>query len=445
MSGVRHRAAARRAALAAALLLPAGGAMALGLVQAYRAALQNDASYRAAGHEREAGGEALALGRSTLLPSASLSYAASKNQAERSSGTLSSHPDYNSAAATLTVRQPLLNLEGMARYRQGQAQARAGAAQFDASGADLIVRVAASYLGALLAEDQLALATLQRDYLQQQSRANEHLLRNGEGTRTDLLETQARLDLAEAQLIEARDNLYLARAGLAAMVGADPGALDGLAPQPRPDPAERPFEEWQALALERNADVEAQRQHVAAAQAEIERTRAGHAPRLDLVAGYSNNKAESVSTYEQRTTARYVGLQLTVPLYAGGAVDAQSRQAVANHQRAQAELLGTTDKVLLELRKQHRLGQSGLARIAALERAVDSARLLLAATRKSVAGGVRVNLDVLNAEQQLLAARRDLAQARYNYLLSYLRLRAAAGTLGADDVEHVAGHLGAAP
>ncbi len=435
MSGARHRGAA----LAAALLLPAGGAMALGLVQAYRAALQNDAPYRAAVHEQEAGREALDLGRSALLPNASLSYATSKNQAERSTATGTSHPDYTSAAAALTLRQPLLNLEGVARYQQGQAQARASEAQFGAAGSDLIVRLAGAYLGALLAEDQLTLAAAQRDSLREQGRANEHMLRNGEGTRTDLLETQARLDLAEAQLVEARDNLFTARAGLAVMVGAEPGPLDGLPERLRIDADARSLAEWQALALQRNADIAAWRQRVEAARSEIDKARAGHAPRLDLVAGYSNNKAESVSTYEQHTTARYIGLQLTVPLYAGGSVSALSRQAVANHQRAQAELRGATDKALLELGKQHRLTQSGVARIAALDKAVDSARLLLLATRKSVAGGVRVNLDVLNAEQQLLTARRDLAQARHNHILSELRLRAAAGTLGADDLERVTG------
>jgi protease secretion system outer membrane protein len=134
---------------------------------------------------------------------------------------------------------------------------------------------------------------------------------------------------------------------------------------------------------------------------------------------------------------RSVGVQLTVPLYAGGAVSAASRQALANEERARFEMEGRTSKVLLDLRKDYDAVASSVARIGALVKAVDAASLLIEATTQSIKGGVRINLDLLTAQEQLYTARRDLAQARYAYLLATLRLRAGAGTLTSDDVREI--------
>ena len=131
-------------------------------------------------------------------------------------------------------------------------------------------------------------------------------------------------------------------------------------------------------------------------------------------------------------------MQLRVPIFSGGAVSASTTQAVANYGRAQAELDATRDAVIVDLRKQYGLVNSNAAKIKALESAVASAQLLVEATRKSVVGGMRVNLDVLNAEEQLFTARRDLAQARYDYLNAYMQLRYRAGVLSVDDLETVA-------
>ena len=164
-------------------------------------------------------------------------------------------------------------------------------------------------------------------------------------------------------------------------------------------------------------------------------------PRLDFVASYSKADSETLNTYNQDSTNRSVGIQLTVPLYAGGAVSASTRQASANLERAKAELQLRTDKVMIELRKQYAAALSSVARIQALDKAVSSGELLITATEQSIKGGVRINLDLLNARQQLYTSQRDQAQARYTYLLSLLKLRAAAGELGPDDVRQVAAYF----
>jgi len=122
-------------------------------------------------------------------------------------------------------------------------------------------------------------------------------------------------------------------------------------------------------------------------------------------------------------------------------VNAQTAQAKANHARAEADLDAMTDKVLVELKKQHNLLKSGIKKIESLELAVKSAELLVAATEKSIRGGIRINLNLLDAQQQLYTAQRDLSQARYDYLLAYLRLQLAAGTLVLDDLRNIASYF----
>ncbi|WP_309681389.1 TolC family outer membrane protein [Polaromonas sp.] len=421
-------------------------ASALGLLPAYEAALANDPAYRAALQESEAGQEYRVLGRSHLLPSLTANYSTSKNQGDVTTATLlgerTEPRKYTSSAASIQLRQPLLHLEGMARYRQGEAQSSASDAQFLVRSQDLIVRLVSLYASAKYAEDQLAQAIAQRDAYAEQRQSNVRLFQRGEGTRTEVLETQAKFDLSEAQVLEARDSLTNARNALAAMVGQDIDRLDPLVDdfQVRPlQPAS--FEAWKELALANNPEVIAQRYAVEVASEEINKNRAGHWPRLDLIASVSNSKSDTTSTFNQDTNNRSIGVQLNVPLYAGGSVSAATRQAVANHEKARADLDAKTSQVLVELRKQYNLTQSSVLRIDAAAKSLSSALLLVDATQKSVKGGQRTNLDVLNAQQQLFEARRDLALSRYNYLLGYLRLRYSAGTLARADLQDVAGYF----
>lgn len=428
-------------------LLQAGHASALGLLQAYEEALQNDPTYRAAMHENEAGQKNIAIGRSSLLPSISANYSATNNRADITApnflGQMSTtHPAYTSTVGGVQLRQPLINLEGIARYQQGLAQAGYSEAIFSGRGKELVLRVVSAYADAQFAEEQLALSTAQRDTFAEQMRVNERMFQKGEGTRTDMLETQAKYNVAEAQLIETRDNLTTARNALTAIIGKEVTSLDPLSEDFRVQPMQpATFDEWKMLALENNAEIVAQRQAVEATRQDINRNRAGHAPRLDMIAGLNKNKGETLNTFNQESTVRTVGVQLTIPLYSGGYVTAATGQSVENHEKAKFELDAKTQQVLVELRKQYSLVLSSASKIDALVKTVESASLLRSATAQSIKGGVRINLDLLNAQQQFYTAQRDLVQARYNYLLSYLRLRNGAGTLSANDLHKVAGYF----
>lgn len=434
----------RHALAAAAALFAASHASAISLEEAYQAALKNDPTYRAQYQANESAKENYVLGRAGLLPTLSSSYSRNKNVTDREISQATGapridYPKYSSTSAVVQLRQPLFNMEAVQRFRQGKVQTAQGAQQLEADTNEVAVRVVQAYLDALFAEDQLALARVQRDVYLEQQMVNQRLFENGEGTKTDMLETKARLDLAEAQLIEAQDNVMAQREVLEGVIGGDAGALDQLAEGFRVgnlSPAS--FEEWSALALKNNKELAAARLGVENTRLDINRVKAGHLPRVDFVAGYSKGDNETINTLAQNITNRSLGVQVNIPIYAGGSINAQTRQAAANYARAQAELDARSDKVMVDLRRAHSLVLSSSRKVDALAAAVDSAKLLMTATEQSIKGGVRINLDLLNAQQQLFTSQRDLAQARYAYLVGVLRLRALSNTVTLQDVREIA-------
>lgn len=447
---VRKQFKLQRIAIAVALaggMLQAGSASALTLMQAYQAALANDPTYLSAVQDANAGKEYTVLGRSNLLPQISASYSASKVHADQTAPDFlgrigTTHPIYLSHNATVQVRQPLFSLDALARYKQGVAQSKYSDQTFDVRVQEMILRVCGAYLDALFTSEQVALAQAQRDVYVEQQKVNERLLEKGEGTKTDVLETQSRRDLAEAQVLEALDNQQTALATLATLIGGDIDALDQLREGFRIAPLpEGGLEELRKLALERNPEILAQTTAIEAAKQEVNKARAGHMPRVDVFASYSKSNADTLNTFNQESTQRAIGVQVNVPLYSGGAVSSQSRQAVAGLEKSRADLQAKKDKVLIELKKDYAAVVSSVARIRALDKAVASAQLLVEATKRSIVGGVRINLDLLSARQQLYTSQRDLAQARYGYLSSLLKMKGAAGTLGPDDVREMAGYF----
>ncbi|MCS0809949.1 TolC family outer membrane protein [Massilia agilis] len=441
--------ALRRGACAAVVAaLYGGSAGAVTLQQAYQAALKNDPTFRMNFYENEAGKENAVLGRAGLLPSVSAQFSNSRNVADieniaaNPAYNSTSHPRYISRSSVVQLRQSLLNLDAVARYRQGKVQAAQSEQQYDANVNEVATRVVSAYCDALFAEDQLALARVQRDMYLEQQKVNQRLFEKGEGTKTDMLETKARLDLAEAMLVESQDNVVAMRNTLEGVIGMDPGELDKLSDGFRVTDLDiGPFEKWQKLALERNHELAAGRLAVENTRLEISRNKAGHYPRVDFVASYSKGDSESLNTYTQNTVNRSVGVQVSIPIYAGGAVNAQTRQAAANYERTKADLDARTNKLMVELRKAHSVVQSSAHKIDALIKAVESGKELMKATEQSIKGGVRINLDLLNAQQQLFTSQRDLAQARYTYLLGMLRLRAIAGTIGDTDIREIAAYF----
>ena len=426
------------------LMACAGPVQAMGLLEAYDLAIRNDPTFQAAIEERAAGEENRALGRSALLPTLSWNYNNSRNESEVTQASTRTDRDYRSYAATLTLQQPLLDYEAYARFRQGAAQALFSDERFRSKSQYLAVRVLSAYSQALLAQERIELSRAQKRAFAERLQLNQRLLEGGEGTRTDVLETQARLSMAVAEEIEAHDNQDAALRELEAMLG-EPLQVEQLAPLVAhfvilPLEPQR-FESWRELALANNPELASQHHALTAAEYEVERKRAGHLPKLSLYASSRQTSSDSESTYNQKYDTNSVGIQLTVPLFAGGSVSASTRQAARQLSQAQYELDAQTATTLVDLRKQYNLNSSAAAKVRAYEMAVESAGALVQATQKSVSGGERVNLDVLDAEQQLFSAKRDLAEARYAYLLARVQLRYYAGVLNEGDLRQVAGYF----
>jgi len=423
----------------------AGNAQALGPFQVYEQALRNDPEFLAALQERDAGQESRTIGRAGLLPKLSYNYNKGRNNSRATylNERGNSHEDrnYNSYGSTFTVQQPLIDYEAYANYRKGVAQALFADETFRSKSQELLVRVLTHYTQALFAQDQIDNARAKKNAYEQQFQQNEQLFRQGEGTRTDILEAESRYELATAEQLQAQDEQDAALRELGALIGVAMVNIDELTPLPASfsalplQPAS--FSSWHTMALESNPLLASQREALEVARYEVERNRAGHLPKLNAYASVRKMESDSGNTYNQRYDTNTIGIEISLPLYAGGGVAASVRQANSNLARVEYELEGKTRETLIELRRQFNACQSGVSKLRAYQKALVSAEALVVSTRQSILGGERVNLDALNAEQQLYSTRRDLAQARYAYLLAWTKMHFYAGTLGEQDLARV--------
>ncbi|WP_432214453.1 TolC family outer membrane protein [Pseudomonas mosselii] len=431
--------------LLACAWLPTAVQAAMGPFQVYEQALRRDPTYLAAFKAREAGQEYRAIGRAGLLPNISYSYNKGRNDSEvrylGDSRRQKEDRNYNSMGSTFILQQPLFDYEAYSSYRKGVAQALFADESFRDQSQQLLVRVMTSYTQALFAQDQIAISVASKQAYRQQFQQNQRLFDAGEGTRTDILEAQARYELADAEEIKARNEQDAALRELGALIGEPAVRVEDLAPLrlgfalPVVDPSG--YEAWQERALANNPQLASSRQALEVARYEVERNRAGHLPKVTAFATSRRQESDSGNTYNQRYDTNTVGIEVSVPIFAGGGVLASTRQASRHLEQAEYELDGNTRSALIELRRQYNACESGASRLRAYERALVAAEALVVSTRKSVQGGERVNLDVLNAEQQLATTRRDLAQARYDYLLAWIKLHYQAGVLSETQLARV--------
>lgn len=396
--------------------------------KAYRAALENDASYQAAKYGLAVVQEAVPQARSTLLPTVAASISTTAVQGTLESAGTSTSLNYNAPTQSLTVRAPLLNMEALGRLRQAQAQVDAAQAQFASRQADLLDRLTIAYLQRLLAQDQFDTLHLQVKAVVEQRDLMRKRLERGEGTRTELAEARANLGLVTAQWADARDQITNTQTALETMVGGKPLELPRLGDSFVPLPLEpAALEAWQQQAASSNPEILAKRRVAAVAEAGVARSQAGHLPRLDLVASTSSSRNETASTLNQSLNQTTVGIQLNIPLYSGGAVDSAVRQALAEQARADKDLLAEQRQVALEVSRLYKLIQNGQAKLDAYQETLESSRIALDGTLKGQATGLRTNADVLEAVRKVSQAQRDLAQARYDHILQRLRLFNKAG------------------
>lgn len=417
-------------------------AQALDFQQAYAMALSADPVWLAARARERADAEELALGRSGLLPNLSYRYNRARNDTEARQqtalGTVTQDYRYSSYASGFTLSQPLFDAAAFAQFREGRERAEAAGLTLERARQALAVRVLQAYTGVLYAQQALALIEAQGRSLQEDARRSARFVAGGEGTRTDQLEIEARARIVQAQEVEARDLLRDARNALRAITGpalADrllaPLRVAGLAVL---DEDGRDLEAWRQLALDGNPELQAQRHLLEASRQRYEAARAGHLPTARLYARKQLTDSNAENQIGQRYDTSTIGIEVSIPLYSGGRTSAASSQALAEQEEARHKLQAATWTLLDDLERQYHTFSSSQERVVAYGQAAAAADQRLQATRRSVLGGERTNLDVLDAERQRFEALRDLARARYDNLLAWLTLRWQAGVLDEDDV-----------
>ena len=406
----------------------------LGLLEAWKLALDNDPVLRAAWAAAAAGRERLPQANSQLLPSVQLSLGRFDNDVNREaldaqSRTVSARSRYVSRNETITARQPIYRLQQRASVRQATYQVTESEAILERELQSLAVRVATGYFELMQARDQAELIASQGDFLQSRVTAASRSIAAGTGTRTDLDDAQARLDMNKAQRLEAQQTIQTKRRQLQALVNRPVGELVSLNPERLSliPPAPETAEQWVLLALDTSPEVQSARARLDAATEEINRTKAANYPAIDAIAQWQRSRSEVVTLPQTGYTNTSIGVQLSMPLYTGGYIDSTVREAVAR-QRQLHESLETVQLDLgVRVHIEFNAVTEGIALVRALEVAVRSAEVALDSARKSVIAGTRSSLDVLNAQQQRVQALSQLSKARYDLLLARIRLKSLAG------------------
>lgn len=410
------------------------------LMDVYREAQSYDATYASARAAHQAGLEKLPQGRALLLPVINFNADTTGNSIEREGTPVK---NYNSNGYGLTLTQPVYRKQNYAQYEQSKQQVVQAEAQFASAQQDLMLRVAQAYLDVLAAQDGVAFAGTYKSSISEQLAQAKRNFEVGTATITDAHDAQARFDLATSQEISARNDLEIKKYALQKVMGKMPSNLASLGsklPLKLPEPND--MDKWVATSEQQNLQLQTQQAAFEIANQEVERNRAGHYPTLDVVASYrdANNASLAFGAGGNIVTGA-IGLQLNVPIFAGGATNSKVREAVANQDKARADLEDIRRQVGLQTRQAFLGVTSGEAQVRALEQALVSTQSSLDSTKLGFEVGVRTSVDVLNAQQQVLSARRDLSQARNNYILSQLKLKSAVGTLSETDLEQVNGWL----
>jgi outer membrane protein len=440
-------------------VLVAGAAFSLSasaadLLQVYQLALANDASYASARAAATAGRERITQGRAGLLPTVGLTGASIKNDSDNSpwnegvtvtnpvTGTTSiiagTGANVRTTEYTVGLTQPLFRWDRWQTYQQSKLQQAIAEAQFAQAQQELIMRVSQAYFDVLAAQDKLESIRAQKSAVTEQLASAKRNFEVGTQTITDTHEAQAAYDLVIAQEFAAVNDLDNKRNTLEAIVGTTPAELaelkSGVNLLP---PAPSEVEPWVASAINQNYAVTVDQLQVELAKREISRNRAGHYPTVDLVANHTRRDIGGQLNSSGVSKNNGIGVQFAVPIFNGFAVTSRVREAIALEDQAMNELEATRRQAALQARQSYLGVISGLAQVKALEAAEVSSNSALESNKLGYQVGVRINIDVLNAQRQLYQTRTDLSRARYDTILSGLRLKAASGSLREADLAQV--------
>lgn len=436
--------------LAAAGLLACSPAWAVDLVGVYELALQNDPRLRAAEYRREATGENRAIARANLLPQigAGGTWNRGDNETEIPGFDETIESDIDTDNYRAELRQSLYRQANYEALDIARGQISQADAIYSIAFQDFLLRVSEGYFTVLTLTDGVTFAEAEEKAFQRQFEQAEQRFEVGLTAVTDVHEARATYDNARARAIVARNRLEDAKEALRELTGQyfeQYQPLREVLPLVEPDPAVA--DDWVDIALQSNPSVLSSRAAVEVAEANTRLARAGHFPTLDLVASYNqfnNNKYTYTDpiTGLQRNGAlesddTQIGVTLQVPIYQGGRVNAQTRQARYLLDATGQDLDDVQRGVVRQTENAFRAVLAGIQEVQAFNQAMISAESALEATQAGFEVGTRTIVDVLIAEQRKYQAQRDNSVARHAYIINHMRLKSVAGLLSAEDLQVV--------
>lgn len=415
------------------------------LLDIYNIAVSNDPTLAAARSGNLAMQEKIEQGKALYRPNVNFSTDASRSETDirylgnnaifRNAGRES----FDTFGFGVNFTQPILRKENWVQMKQAETQVSQADKQLMQSQQDLMLRSAQAYFDVLLAQDQIDLINSQKAAISKQLEQAKANFEVGTATITDVNEAQARFDLLRAQEITVLNDYEVRKRAVQAIIGRLPARFATVRQdlQTRP-PTPMDMEQWVGLATDNNLAISIQQEALRLATQEVERMSAGHWPTLDMVGSYTDTRASgSPNGFGSDLQNATIGLRLNIPLYQGGAISSRVREAIANQQKAQDEVEAARRKSELDTRQAYLNLTGSVAQVQAYEQALNSSQSQLDSTNLGYEVGVRNSVDVLNAQQQLFSAKRDLLQSRYNYLMNVLKLRYAVGLLNEADLSEV--------
>lgn len=410
------------------------------LMDVYQQALVQDPSLASALSANQAAQEIIEQGKALYRPTVNFTANANATQSDikyiganifRNEGR-SNYEGYNYG---VNARQPIFRKQNMVEMDQSKTQVRQADKQLHLTQQQLILRVTQAYFDVLLSQDKIDLLVAQKEATQSQLDQAKANFEVGTVTITDFNEAQARFDSILAQEIAARNEHQIAQYALEAIIGQTPAQLARVKADTKAQVINQTMSDWLNIAAQNNLNVQIQQDALTLAEQEVARNQAAHLPTLDAVASYTNSYANgSNSGFGSELKSAVIGLQVELPLYQGGATSSRVRQAVMNKQKAQDDVEVAKRSAALETQRAYLNLSTSVAQITAFEQALNSAQSQLDSTKLGFDVGVRTNVDVLNAQQLLFSAKRDLLQARYSYLVNIIRLKTATGLVAEADL-----------
>ena len=413
------------------------------LIDIYNKAIANDPTLASALSANKAAQELIEQGKALYRPTLNFNagVTATKSSIAFNNVTLDRFPRIAGKAGfegynyEFEARQPIYRKQNLVQMEQSFTQVSIADKQYHLTQQNLILRVTQAYFNVLIAQDNIELIRTQKTAILSQLEQAKVTFEVGTTTITDVNEAQARFDLIIAQEIEAINTYQVAQYEIEQITGELPAELAAVKNDFKANQPNFKLKDLLNAANQNNLNIAIQQDNFKLAEQNVAFNKAAHLPIVDAVGNYTNNYTNGgLNGFGNEFNSTNIGLQLQIPLYQGGLISSRVRQSILELQRSKEDIQVVRRQTDLDTQRAFLNLTSNLAQIKALEQALISSQSQLDSTNLGYEVGVRINIDVLNAQQQLFSAKRDLLQARYNYLVNTIRLKTATGLVSEIDL-----------